>query len=1527
MTTTPSIKKESGASGVNAPANGLLFFKEVAKYFMDFLETDFHKRKLPRRTIRYRDGDNLLVGLNLQKYETFNKLILKLIGKNFEKNILGKLEKGVYQTLLPKNLLDLIKLQIGKIEGSLINQITEDIAEEIEKSGTLHAEEYDIALSNSIEAAANIIRDELVDPFIKSIEKPLQNLHLGEEDDIFRIEEEMTSVLVKQLESKISEILNLFIAGENINLQKELKSILVLSDVKGTLETFFEDLHVADLFAEVFEMQRNMSILDKQDFYLYFGDISFNNIKYPIFYIPVSVTRQGEALNLEFDTQIYINKRALEYIVQEYNTLKGTGGSLKNVTERIIYLAQHTDDLQDILSEILIEIGNLFEINNHVDFSVSETVTAKGASVRISNSCYLCLFDKSDEALVNDYEDILRELNAEGGLLAEAFNKLLGDFLHNNPEPVNPEVEKEWDDTETSDRLVAQSPIPLNAEQLQILSAIKKDRCKYMIVEGPPGTGKSHTITAIIFDAILRDKSILVLSDKKEALDVVEKNITQTINKVRFDKNFQNPILRLGKTGNTYAQILAKGTVESIKTHYRAVRKDFETIEENIDKSSNTLKEDLEAEIIAYGSINVQEIQELVQLEDTLKNAKLVFDIDELLEDENAALELAEMRSSLEEFSGQFRGIHTEGILKLLGIKLKNINTIDEYEGLLRFLTATQESVKKVQDTFGTKVEAVQKFTSFTKENLGELNKFVKEYTDLKAFLVGFLFKKERVVEVDLRFMRTLNSSYATPHEHLVALKDAVAIFEFIAGQGREINKQFESDFDFIALVHYILREGETAESLNEVLASAEEVKYFKEFSEKYPKTVVRSELDLQNLVSLNDCAILSLGESEFDKQLRYLNLRQKITREFSNIPDLNYALKRKNIEDLVITQVAYLMDGRLINFYEHSKSDAETLRNVIRSKQRFPRDEFQKLKEAFPCILAGIRDYAEYIPLEQEMFDLVIIDEASQVSVAQAFPALLRAKKVLILGDKKQFSNIKAAQARSDTNREYLNTLEQSFKRNVSSETTQLVRLSKFNIKTSILEFFEFISNYNTQLVKHFRGYKEIISYSNKFFYQGKLQVMKIRGKAIDDVIKFTYVDAKAEDEVYPNANIKEVEAIIAQLQSLKEAGTETSVGIITPHTNQQKLLVEQINKMPDRDYYIDNLQLKIMTFDTCQGEERDIIFYSMVGSKHSDKLWGVFIKDLKDVDIEEDGQIKAQRLNVGFSRAKECMHFILSKPLDDFNGSIGDALRHYFYISEEAKKERGVAETDARSQKEPEVLNWFYQTSFWKKNTDSIEFIPQFEIGKYLKQLNPSYIHPYYKVDFLLIYKDAKQKEHKIIIEYDGFQEHFVNTDAVNAYNYQNYYSDDDVYRQKVLESYGYKFLRINRFNVGSNPIKTLDERIARLVKDEPNENPLLNNIHMTVEGLQNGAMKECPKCKEIRSYSDFKDSSLLTGVGRFCKTCKNNRITVQAALVAARPAPVLTDTKCPRCSSPMILRSGRRGKFYGCSRFPYCRGTRNL
>lgn len=178
---------------------------------------------------------------------------------------------------------------------------------------------------------------------------------------------------------------------------------------------------------------------------------------------------------------------------------------------------------------------------------------------------------------------------------------------------------------------------------------------------------------------------------------------------------------------------------------------------------------------------------------------------------------------------------------------------------------------------------------------------------------------------------------------------------------------------------------------------------------------------------------------------------------------------------------------------------------------------------------------------------------------------------------------------------------------------------------------------------------------------------------------------------------------------------------------------------------------------------------------------------------------------------------------------------------------------------------------------------------------------------------------------MEYDGFQEHFKDVDQINEFNYQNYYSDEDVYRQKVLEGYGYKFLRINKFNVGENPIASLDEKIGHLVKNTKNSNSLLANIYQTVEGLQNGDIRECPKCKEVRSLNDFKDSTLITGFGRFCSKCKGNKTYSYTISKPAKETPVLSDKTCPRCSAKMILRKGKFGKFYGCSKYPYCRGTK--
>lgn len=967
--------------------------------------------------------------------------------------------------------------------------------------------------------------------------------------------------------------------------------------------------------------------------------------------------------------------------------------------------------------------------------------------------------------------------------------------------------------------------------------------------------------------------------------------------------------------------------LENIKLHYRAVKKDLQNIENSINKISNTIKEELEAESLIYDEIDLKEIQEAEALEDCFQNNDINI-TDEMLDSEEFVGDVGEARECLFRLQELFKPgdqafDSKHRIAALVNKDETSIKSIEELKRYLNQLLVYHSIADNVHDTFKDDINSLLAFDKFGAEELKKLETCKTNYYGIRNRFFGYLFKGKQVEALNNEFRLAFPASkFEKPHDSLTAFEKIKEICLYADQKINEHTKDVAAEVDYLRIIHVLLKDKDIRSYFAKKRHLLDDVEYLEELKGKYPEFCQQFGLLTSECTEILSSKLAEMDDGEFNQFQRFVTLRQKLDKNFNGLPTTPYYTNSQKItQELVTTQMTHLLDRRVIEFYEHNQATAKALRNIIRSKQRFPREEFHKLKEAFPCILAGIRDYAEYIPLEPENFDLVIIDEASQVSIAQSFPALLRAKKVLILGDKKQFSNVKAAHARSDTNREYLNRIRQIFTEQISADTTKLVKLEKFNIKTSILDFFEFISNYHARLLKHFRGYKELISYSNKYFYQDTLQVMKIRGLPITDVLKFTFINHDGKKELLPNSNAQEAEHIISELKTLKDQKSKISVGVITPHTNQQKCIAEMVSRDDDKDYFYEELKLKIMTFDTCQGEERDLVFYSMVATEEDDRLWGVFIKNLASVDIEEEGQIKAQRLNVGFSRVKECMNFVLSKPLEGYSGAVGEALRHYRSVMEEAKKERSVDEVDSKSKMEPQLLNWFYQTEIWKKDQERIELIPQFEVGKYLKQLDKTYNHPSYKVDFLLIYTDEKNKKIKIIIEYDGFKEHFKDHDFVNQANYQDYYNDDDLYREKVLEGYGYKFLRVNRFNVGKDPIKTLNVRLLELVKTQVNTNNLITDIHSTIEELQNGEVKECPKCREIRDVEDFKDPTLISGVGRFCSTCKGIK-KEKSTKPKAEPN---ENVKCPQCRSSMVLRRGRYGKFYGCSKYPRCRGTK--
>ena len=240
-----------------------------------------------------------------------------------------------------------------------------------------------------------------------------------------------------------------------------------------------------------------------------------------------------------------------------------------------------------------------------------------------------------------------------------------------------------------------------------------------------------------------------------------------------------------------------------------------------------------------------------------------------------------------------------------------------------------------------------------------------------------------------------------------------------------KLDEKYQISFDYLRFIHQTIKDETLLSVLNNLMQIGDDLKFLNTNLGKYPNTIKKLKIDLSSFKTFCANELVKISNLDFDRLIRFINLKQKVEKDFKNIPSLNYDSQKKNIENLLTVKMTHIMDGRLVEFWDKHQSTATALKKIIQSKLKFPQEEFLKLKDAFPCILAGIRDYAEYIPLEPEIFDLVIIDEASQVSIAQAFPALLRAKKVLILGDKKQFSNVKTAQARTEENRKYLGQLE----------------------------------------------------------------------------------------------------------------------------------------------------------------------------------------------------------------------------------------------------------------------------------------------------------------------------------------------------------------------------------------------------------------------------------------------------------------------------------------------------------------------
>ena len=227
----------------------------------------------------------------------------------------------------------------------------------------------------------------------------------------------------------------------------------------------------------------------------------------------------------------------------------------------------------------------------------------------------------------------------------------------------------------------------------------------------------------------------------------------------------------------------------------------------------------------------------------------------------------------------------------------------------------------------------------------------------------------------------------------------------------------------------------------------------------------------------------------------------------------------------------------------------------------------------------------------------------------------------------------------------------------------------------------------------------------------------------------------------------------IIHDLESRIKNGFKGSVGIITSFREQQARLEQSLNEklsMPDLKK---NRDLVVWFVGDVQGEERDLVYYSLV---EDSKYGNADLRNIYPViggTADNIRSLKMQRLNVGFSRAKDTMVFVHSMPVNKYGRTrLSDALKHYDKLLNESKKNDFFVEDQAifESPAEKDLYNLLISTNFVKTHREHVKIIPQFKIGEYIRAEYARQI-PKYRVDFLMTFSKGG-KEQTLILGYDG-------------------------------------------------------------------------------------------------------------------------------------------------------------------------------
>lgn len=419
---------------------------------------------------------------------------------------------------------------------------------------------------------------------------------------------------------------------------------------------------------------------------------------------------------------------------------------------------------------------------------------------------------------------------------------------------------------------------------------------------------------------------------------------------------------------------------------------------------------------------------------------------------------------------------------------------------------------------------------------------------------------------------------------------------------------------------------------------------------------------------------LLSLNKITFLKKLK-LKIKYKIRyKDISNINDLIIYLEYEFYKSKIASLKEEIQKSENIIM----KNDMDELNQKLKEQSKYILNNYlyQKYKNIEPCSLnqdnykENFRNFINRYPVILSttqsllrnieygfMFDLVIIDEASQSDILTSILTMNVAKQMVIVGDSKQLSQI-------DNQKIY----DMSDQLAVIYDIKKCYQYKNNSILQSVLTLPCAIKN--TLLCEHYRCDSRIIEFCNKKFYNNSLIVCTSTSKTSPLIIFHTVEGNHARKN--PNGsgqyNDREAMEIVEILKSLKE----DDVGIITPFRAQADYI-----KMLIKD---DFPNVEVDTIHKYQGRQKKVIILSTV------------VNDLKidDDDFITDFVTNSQLLNVAISRAIKKIYLVVSdKVYKSTNNTIAQFIDYIKYYCNDSDKEGKVTSIfDSLYNKQNEAL-----------------------------------------------------------------------------------------------------------------------------------------------------------------------------------------------------------------------------------------------